>query len=250
MRTHPVSPDAFSPYQAGCVSPSAGKRLGHGLDVPGGDGCQARTILRGCWQAMSSTAVVLVCAAPCWQQEPLGQCQRAPLCCLAPAPSTTTCPATHSHLPLTLPTHLCHLTLNPHTHPPRTPTHPLPPHTPTPPSQVNPRMGGRGVHTINKLSTGVCMVTEQLLATCGLPCAPPRPAEPLACIGEYGVIAPRSGILADHAFIEVGVDDWGEPGKGGGTVLGRRARVWGGGRCSGGMTSGMRGRRSLQRHTG
>jgi hypothetical protein len=70
-------------------------------------------------------------------------------------------------------------------------------------------MGGRGVHTINKLSTGVCMVTEQLLASCGLPCAPPRPAAPLACIGEYGVVSPASGILADNSVIEVG------PGAGG-----------------------------------
>ncbi|KAI8465404.1 MAG: glutathione synthetase ATP-binding domain-like protein [Monoraphidium minutum] len=68
--------------------------------------------------------------------------------------------------------------------------------------EVNPRMGGRGVHTINKLSTGVCMITEQLLASCGLPCAPPRPAAPLACIAEYGIVAPRSGVLADHSFVE------------------------------------------------
>lgn len=68
--------------------------------------------------------------------------------------------------------------------------------------EVNPRMGGRGVHTINRLSTGVCMVTEQLLASCGLPCNPPRPEGPLGCIGEYGVISPKSGVLQDHAFIE------------------------------------------------
>lgn len=47
------------------------------------------------------------------------------------------------------------------------------------------------------------MVVEQLLASCGLPNAPPVAAEPLNHIGEYSINAPRSGVLADHEFLKV-----------------------------------------------
>ncbi|PSC71326.1 ATP-grasp domain containing 1 [Micractinium conductrix] len=72
--------------------------------------------------------------------------------------------------------------------------------------EVNPRMGGKCVHIENVLSTGVCMVVEQLLASCGLPNAPPAAAEPLNHIGEYSINAPRSGVLGDHEFLEKWVD--------------------------------------------
>lgn len=72
--------------------------------------------------------------------------------------------------------------------------------------EINPRMGGKCVHIENVLSTGVCMVVEQLLASCGLPNNPPAAAEPLNHIGEYSINAPRSGVLADHTFLEKWVD--------------------------------------------
>lgn len=64
------------------------------------------------------------------------------------------------------------------------------------------------VHIENLLSTGVCMVVEQLLASVGLPNAPPVAAAPLNHVGEYSINAPRSGVLADHEFLKVGAGRW------------------------------------------
>jgi biotin carboxylase len=68
--------------------------------------------------------------------------------------------------------------------------------------EVNCRMGGGPVRTMNHLCWGVDLVEEQLLCTAGIPARPPVASAPLMNISEFSVNAMRTGILRDTKFIE------------------------------------------------
>jgi len=67
--------------------------------------------------------------------------------------------------------------------------------------EVNCRMGGGPVRTMNQLVWGVDLVEEQLLCAAGIPCRPPVAAKPLVNVAEYSVNAMKSGILKDTEFL-------------------------------------------------
>jgi biotin carboxylase len=67
--------------------------------------------------------------------------------------------------------------------------------------EVNCRMGGGPVRTMNQLVWGVDLVEEQLLCAAGIPCRPPVASKPLSNIAEYSVNAMKSGILKDTEFL-------------------------------------------------
>ena len=75
--------------------------------------------------------------------------------------------------------------------------------------EVNCRMGGGPVRTMNQLVWGVDLVEEQLLCSAGIPSRPPVAAKPLINIAEYSVNAMNTGILKDVSFLDKyqGVDD-------------------------------------------
>lgn len=68
--------------------------------------------------------------------------------------------------------------------------------------EVNCRMGGGPVHTMNRLVWGVDLAEEQLLCTAGIPSRPPVAAKPLASIAEFSVNAMRTGLLRNVDFLE------------------------------------------------
>jgi biotin carboxylase len=68
--------------------------------------------------------------------------------------------------------------------------------------EVNCRMGGGPVRTMNQLVWGVDLVEEQLLCSVGIPSKPAVSSKPLMCIAEYSTNAMRSGILRDVSFLE------------------------------------------------
>ena len=68
--------------------------------------------------------------------------------------------------------------------------------------EVNCRMGGGPVRTMNQLVWGVDLVEEQLLCSAGIPCRPPVSAKPLVNVAEYSVNAMNSGILKNTDFLE------------------------------------------------
>lgn len=68
--------------------------------------------------------------------------------------------------------------------------------------EVNCRMGGGVVRTMNLLVWGVDMVEEQLLCAAGIPSRPPVAQRPLMFVAEYLVNARRTGTLRDLAFLE------------------------------------------------
>lgn len=67
--------------------------------------------------------------------------------------------------------------------------------------EVNCRMGGGPVRTMNQLVWGVDLVEEQLLCAAGIPCRPPVASKPLVNIAEYSVNAMKSGILKSVDFV-------------------------------------------------
>ena len=75
--------------------------------------------------------------------------------------------------------------------------------------EVNCRMGGGPVRTMNQLVWGVDLVEEQLLCSAGIPCRPPVAAKPLVNIAEYSVNAMKTGILKNTDFLAQyqGIDD-------------------------------------------
>lgn len=68
--------------------------------------------------------------------------------------------------------------------------------------EVNCRMGGGPVRTMNQLVWGVDLVEEQLLCSAGIPSRPPVAAQPLIHVAEYSTNALRTGILRDTSFLE------------------------------------------------
>ena len=68
--------------------------------------------------------------------------------------------------------------------------------------EVNCRMGGGPVRTMNLLVWGVDLVEEQLLCTAGIPARPPVAAKPLMPIAEFSVNAMRTGILRQVDFLD------------------------------------------------
>ncbi|EFN59059.1 hypothetical protein CHLNCDRAFT_137776 [Chlorella variabilis] len=68
--------------------------------------------------------------------------------------------------------------------------------------EVNCRMGGGPVRTMNLLAWGVDLVEEQLLASAGIPSRPNVAARPLRNIAEYSVNALRTGRLRDIDFLK------------------------------------------------
>ncbi|KAL4430749.1 hypothetical protein ABPG75_006005 [Micractinium tetrahymenae] len=67
--------------------------------------------------------------------------------------------------------------------------------------EVNCRMGGGPVRTMNLLTWGVDLVEEQLLASAGIPSRPNVAPRPLRNIAEYSVNALRTGRLRDLDFL-------------------------------------------------
>jgi len=67
--------------------------------------------------------------------------------------------------------------------------------------EVNCRMGGGPVRTMNQLVWGVDLVEEALLCTAGIPSRPPVAPKPLINIAEFSVNAMRTGILRDTSFL-------------------------------------------------
>ena len=68
--------------------------------------------------------------------------------------------------------------------------------------EVNCRMGGGPVRTMNHLVWGVDLVEEQLLCTAGIPARPPVAAAPLMHISEFSVNAMKTGILKSTSFLD------------------------------------------------
>jgi biotin carboxylase len=68
--------------------------------------------------------------------------------------------------------------------------------------EVNCRMGGGPVRSMNLLVWGVDLVEEQLLCNAGIPSRPPTAAQPLAHVAEFSVNAMRSGTLRDLKVLE------------------------------------------------
>lgn len=67
--------------------------------------------------------------------------------------------------------------------------------------EVNCRMGGGPVRTMNHLVWGVDLVEEALMCTAGVPARPPVAAKPLMHIAEFSVNAMKTGILKDTTFL-------------------------------------------------
>ncbi|EFN56176.1 hypothetical protein CHLNCDRAFT_144890 [Chlorella variabilis] len=68
--------------------------------------------------------------------------------------------------------------------------------------EVNCRMGGGVVSTMNLLVWGVDLVEEQLLCSAGIPSRPPVAPQPLMQVAEYIVNARRTGVLRSLAFLD------------------------------------------------
>lgn len=68
--------------------------------------------------------------------------------------------------------------------------------------EVNCRMGGGPVRTMNMLVWGVDLVEEALLCTAGIPSRPPVSQKPLMNIAEYSVNAMKTGILGSTSFLD------------------------------------------------
>lgn len=68
--------------------------------------------------------------------------------------------------------------------------------------EVNCRMGGGPVRTMNQLVWGVDLVEEALLCTAGIPSRPPVAPKPIMNVAEFSVNAMRTGILRDTAFLD------------------------------------------------
>ena len=68
--------------------------------------------------------------------------------------------------------------------------------------EVNCRMGGGPVRTMNHLVWGVDLVEEQLLCSAGIPARPPVAPAPLMKVAEFSVNAMKSGILKSTSFID------------------------------------------------
>eukprot|EP00887_Chlorella_sp_A99_P000154 scaffold16.g154.t1 len=68
--------------------------------------------------------------------------------------------------------------------------------------EVNCRMGGGVIHTMNLLVWGVDLVEEQLLCAAGVPSHPPVAQMPLMLTAEYIVNAKRTGILRNLSFLD------------------------------------------------
>lgn len=64
--------------------------------------------------------------------------------------------------------------------------------------EVNCRMGGGPVRTMNQIVWGVDLVEEALLCAAGLPSNPPTASKPLVNVAEYSVNAMKSGILKNN----------------------------------------------------
>uniref|UniRef100_A0A7S2WXH8 ATP-grasp domain-containing protein n=1 Tax=Chloropicon primus TaxID=1764295 RepID=A0A7S2WXH8_9CHLO len=69
--------------------------------------------------------------------------------------------------------------------------------------EVNSRMGGGPVRSMNLDVWGVDLVEEHLMTTVGLPSLPPVPEKPITCIGQYSVNAVRSGVVTEEIDAEV-----------------------------------------------
>lgn len=73
--------------------------------------------------------------------------------------------------------------------------------------EVNCRMGGGPVRTMNQLVWGVDLVEEALLCTAGIPARPPVAARPLCQIAEFSVNAMKTGIVKNFDFLAKYQDD-------------------------------------------
>jgi carnosine synthase len=73
--------------------------------------------------------------------------------------------------------------------------------------EVNCRMGGGPVRTMNMLVWGVDLVEEQLLCSAGIPSNPPVALKPLMNIAEYSVNAMKTGVLKSNDHLEKYQDD-------------------------------------------
>mmetsp|Transcript_30006 Transcript_30006/g.71495 ORF Transcript_30006/g.71495 Transcript_30006/m.71495 type:complete len:603 (+) Transcript_30006:197-2005(+) len=72
--------------------------------------------------------------------------------------------------------------------------------------EVNCRMGGGPIRSINLLVWGVDLVEEQLLCSVGIPSRPQAAPKPLRCIAEFSVNAMKSGILKHTDYLGNWVD--------------------------------------------
>jgi len=68
--------------------------------------------------------------------------------------------------------------------------------------EVNARMGGGQVHECNRLTWGVCLVEETLLACLGIPSRPPVPKTPITATAYCYVNAGQSGTVTDIGGLE------------------------------------------------
>eukprot|EP00931_Biecheleriopsis_adriatica_P003086 TRINITY_DN10437_c0_g1_i2.p1 TRINITY_DN10437_c0_g1~~TRINITY_DN10437_c0_g1_i2.p1 ORF type:complete len:625 (+),score=118.02 TRINITY_DN10437_c0_g1_i2:69-1943(+) len=68
--------------------------------------------------------------------------------------------------------------------------------------EVNARMGGGQVHECNRLTWGVCLVEETLLAALGIPSRPLVPKQPLSATAYCYVNAMTSGEVVDMSGLE------------------------------------------------
>lgn len=68
--------------------------------------------------------------------------------------------------------------------------------------EVNCRMGGGQVHECNRLTWGVCLVEETLLAALGIPARPQVPKTPLSATAYCYVNAMTSGVVTDMSGLE------------------------------------------------
>lgn len=70
--------------------------------------------------------------------------------------------------------------------------------------EINPRMGGGPVYSVNLKCWGVCLVEEQMLTSVGIPARPQAPEKPLVQLAEYALNAVRSGVITDLSCC----DEW------------------------------------------
>ena len=68
--------------------------------------------------------------------------------------------------------------------------------------EVNCRMGGGPVRTMNHIVWGVDLVEEALLCAAGLPSNPPTAPKPLMNIAEYSVNAMKTGVLVNNDHLK------------------------------------------------